>query len=79
MVFMAYIITDPKKKIYHYDEYKFDYIMLNKGDVSTKLLLQNIDKYHYDSFIFGSSRSCATSAREWSKYLSPENVPFSYE
>ena len=78
LVFMAYIITDPRKKIYHYDEYTFDYIMLNKGDVSTKILLNKRDKQHYDSFIFGSSRSCATRSEEWRKYLPPQNVPFSY-
>ena len=78
LVFLAYIITDPRKRIYHYDEYQFDYIMLNKGDVSTRLLLQNKDNYHYDSFIFGSSRSCATRSEEWKKYLGPTNVPFSY-
>lgn len=78
MVFVAYLVTDPRKKIYNYDEYTFDYIMLNKGDVSTKILLHNKDKQHYDSFIFGSSRSCATRSEEWRKYLPPQNVPFSY-
>lgn len=78
LIFMAYIITDPRKKIYHYDEYTFDYIMLNKGDVSTKILLNNVGKQHYDSFIFGSSRSCATRSDEWRKYLPAQNVPFSY-
>jgi len=78
LVFIAYLITDPRKKIYTYDEYTFDYIMLNKGDVSTRLLLNKKDKQHYDSFIFGSSRSCATRSDEWRKYLPPQNVPFSY-
>lgn len=78
LIFLAYIITDPRKKIYHYDEYTFDYIMLNKGDVSTKILLDKVGKQHYDSFIFGSSRSCATRSDEWKKYLPAQNVPFSY-
>jgi hypothetical protein len=66
------------KRIWKYDTFKFDYIMLNKGDVSTKTFLNKRKIYHYDSFIFGSSRSCATRSREWKKYLKKNNQPFSY-
>jgi hypothetical protein len=73
-----YIITDPFQNILPRDEYAFDYMMLSRGNVSTKVYLKNKDKYIYDSFIFGSSRSCSHTSKEWAKYLSKDNVPFSF-
>ncbi len=78
LVIAIYIIIDPGKKVWNYDNYVFDFQMLNKGDVCTKLILKNNNKYHYNSFIFGSSISCATTSASWKKYLLPQSVPFSY-
>lgn len=75
---ICYLITDPYKKIWNYDRYLFDYMMLSRGDVSTRVYLKNMDTYHYNSFIFGSSRSCAHTSKEWKKYLSADDVPYSY-
>lgn len=75
---ICYLITDPYKKIWSYDYYLFDYMMLGRGDVSTRVYLKNKDKYRYNSFIFGSSRSCAHTSKEWKKYLSPNDHPYSY-
>jgi hypothetical protein len=75
---ICYLLTDPYKKIWSYDRYLFDYMMLSRGDVSTRVYLKNKDKYHYNSFIFGSSRSCAHTSREWSRYLSAGDIPYSY-
>jgi hypothetical protein len=75
---LCYVITDPYQTIFDRDVYLFDYIMLSRGGVSAKVYLKNKDKYKYDSFIFGSSRSTAHTAAEWSKYLGKDNVPFSF-
>lgn len=75
---ILYIITDPFQNILPHDEYVFNYMMLSRGNVSTKVFLKNKGKYIYDSFIFGSSRSCAHTSKEWTKYLSKDNVPFSF-
>jgi hypothetical protein len=78
LIAICYLATDPYKKIWTYDYYLFDYMMLSRGDVSTRVYLKNKDKYHYNSFIFGSSRSCAHTSKEWRKYLSADDVPYSY-
>jgi hypothetical protein len=74
----CFILTDPFQNIFYHKVYFFDYMMLSRGNASTKTYLQNKDKYHYDSFIFGSSRSTAHTSKEWAKYLSKNNVPFSF-
>lgn len=78
LLIITYTLTDPYKKIWTYKNYICDYIMLNRGDVSTRVYLKNKDKIPYNSFIFGSSRSTAHTSREWSKYLSDESIPYSY-
>jgi hypothetical protein len=75
---ICYVVTDPYQIIFKHSVYLFDYMMLPRGNVSTKVYLQNRDKYKYDSFIFGSSRSTAHTAKEWAKYLPKNSVPFSF-
>ncbi len=73
-----YVVIDPYKKIWHHSVYLCDYIMLNRGDVSTHVYLYNRHLYKFNSFIFGSSRSTAFTSSSWSNYLHSPNVPFSY-
>jgi len=74
----CYIITDPFQNVLNHDVYLFNYMMLSRGNVSTKVYLKFKDKYKYDSFIFGSSRSTSHTSKEWAKYLSKNNVPYSF-
>jgi hypothetical protein len=74
----VYIWTDPFKVIYNYDIYLSDYVMLRRGFVSTEVFLKNNKSHHFDSFIFGSSRSLAFSCKEWKKYLPEDCSAFSY-
>lgn len=74
VVLLPYFITDPFMVLYHYDNYydtggKEYYINTNRSYVSTMMYIQNKDKYHYDSFIFGSSRSGYYMVDDWKKYL----------
>lgn len=78
LIIMAYVLTDPFKKLRNYDIYSFDYVMLHRGDISTRVFLKNKDRHHYDSFIFGSSRSTVHTADSWKKYLPPGSSPFSF-
>lgn len=78
LVTIGYIISDPYQDMPFHQLHAFDIQMLSRGDISTKLYLRNEPKYHYDSFIFGSSRATAHTARDWSKYLPKNSVPFSY-
>jgi len=42
------------------------------------VFLNNRNKYHYDSFIFGSSRSCSHTSKQWAVYLPKNSQPFSF-
>ena len=71
---VVYIITDPFKVIYHYKQYfrsgiSENIVSLNKDYVSTQIFLQNCNKYHYDSYIFGGSRSIHFHIAEWQKHI----------
>jgi hypothetical protein len=74
-----YVWTDPFKVIYSYDNYLCEYVMLDRGFVSTQVFLNNNDKYHFNSFIFGSSRSCAYTSSEWEKHLPDGSRAYSFE
>ncbi|CAN5172603.1 hypothetical protein BH09BAC6_BH09BAC6_15340 [soil metagenome] len=78
LLIALYIIIDPYKTIKHYNIYLPEYIMLNRGDISTRVFLSNYKKYKFDSFIFGSSRSCAYTGKEWSRYLPEGSKTFSF-
>ena len=71
---MPYVVTDPFKVLFHYEDYYVDngegyYINTNRSYVSTQMYIQNKDRYNYDSFIFGSSRSGYYLVEDWKKYL----------
>ncbi len=69
IVLAVYALKDPFKVIYHYDAYykpdDSDYFSLCSDYVSTETLIRNYPKYHYDSYIFGGSRSGVYPAKEW--------------
>jgi hypothetical protein len=75
---IIYVWTDPFKVIYNYSSYLSDYVMLNRGFVSTEVFLKNNRNYNFNSFIFGSSRSIAYTCDTWGEYLSKDCSIFSY-
>ena len=66
-----YIATDVFKVIYHYDPYyeNLYHIGVNRAYGSAMTFLNQNPKYHYNSFIFGSSRSLYYEIDTWKKYL----------
>lgn len=78
IIFLAiiYIITDVFKVIYHYDPFYTGsyYIGVNRAYGSTMTYINQNPKYHYDSFIFGNSRSLFYEIDTWKKYLPKESV-----
>lgn len=69
----AFVCLDPFRIFLHYDDYyKGTRIGINRGFVSTMVYINQKDKYQYDSFIFGNSRSIAYYGEEWAKYLPEE-------
>lgn len=68
----AYVFLDPFKVLRSYKEYYpagDQYVFLNRDYVSTALFLKQYPTYHYDAFIFGSSRSLAFRVADWEPYL----------
>ena len=72
-VLAIYFYNDPFKVLYHYDSYfptdGVQYVVLNKDHVSTQTFVNNYPKYHYDSYIFGNSRSMYYYVAEWKKHI----------
>src|ERR1035438_4726811 len=72
-VIAIYLYNDPFKVIYHHDNFLIPdgitYVNLNRDYVGTELFLKNYDKYKYDSYIFGSSRSGIYRVKEWEKHI----------
>lgn len=69
---VIYVVCDPFKVLRtDADFYRLDdqFVMPNRDYASTELFLRNDPVYHYDSFIFGSSRSLAIRADDWQQYL----------
>ena len=82
-VLLFYFITDPFKVLYKYDAYYENNrpwgIVLNKDFVSVESFLQNRDKYHYDAYIFGNSRSMFYPAAVWRQYIGDSANVFHFD
>lgn len=76
-----YIYTDVFRVIWHYDTYieESDYFWRNKEYVSTMTYYNQNPKYHYDSFIFGNSRSAVFRIDSWKKYLPNNSKCFHFD
>lgn len=66
----VYLMTDPFKTLH---PFSFDYCDNNRDYISSELFLRNNPKYHYNSFVFGSSRCCGFNTYHWKHYL-PEGA-----
>jgi len=47
--------------------------------ISTEMFNRNYNKYRYDSFIFGSSRTLAFSPSSWHRYIGVNASPFMFD
>ena len=79
ILFLCYIILDPFKVIWPHNIY---YIKgdggINRDYVSTTTYIKQKNKYHYDSFIFGNSRSLFYKTEDWKKHLEPNSICFHF-
>lgn len=76
---IIYIVLDPFKILYSYDDYSHHYLDLNRDYISTETFIKKNPQYYYNSFIFGSSRSVAYNPDTWKKYLPEDASPFSFD
>ena len=81
LILGTYIIFDPFKVIWHYDNYyaTLREVVLNRGFVSTKVFDNQNDTCHYDSFILGNSASLAFHVDEWQKYIGTDTHCFHFD
>ena len=77
----GYFYYDPFKVLYKYNDYSYHpaEATKNRDYVSTEMFLKNYPKYHYNSFIFGSSRTMAFRPSVWRKYLPEGSSPFLFD
>lgn len=71
-----YVCLDPFKVVKTYDAYYDEnakgWVELNKDYVSTMTYRQQVDKEHYNAFIFGNSRSIYYRVDAWRRHLGPQ-------
>ena len=76
----GYIYYDPFKVLRHYDNYYVvgDVGAVNRNFVSTMNYLNKKDQFHYDSFIFGNSRSIFYRISDWKRHLPEKSVCYHF-
>ena len=72
-----YLWTDPFRCIHDFDINDVD--ATNREYMSTELFLRNNPTYHYNSFIFSSSRGCGMNTYQWKQYLPDGAQPFVFQ
>lgn len=73
----VYLVTDPYKTL---RPFSLDYFVeTNREYISTELFLRNDPKYHYNSFVFGSSRCCGINTYHWKHYLPEGARPYLFQ
>ena len=66
----VYLVYDPFEVVYTYKTHNVDSrISYNWDYNATETLIQIYSSRHYDSFIFGNSRSLAFHCKDWQRYL----------
>lgn len=76
----SFFIFDPFRIIYNYKDYSANmFVIPNRDYVSSEMFLKNEKKYHYNSFIFGSSRTIAFKTNSWKKFLPASASPFVFD
>ena len=72
-----YLWTDPFRCIHDFDINDVD--ATNREYMSTELFLRNNPTYHYNSFIFSSSRGGGMNTYQWKQYLPEGATPFLFQ
>ncbi|MGZ3905082.1 MAG: hypothetical protein ACXVC6_15375 [Bacteroidia bacterium] len=75
----GYYYFDPFRVLYPYNNYSYLNVSTNRDYISTQMFLQNYPKYHYNSFIFGSSRTLAFQPEHWKNYLDKTDSPLMFD
>lgn len=79
LILGLYFYNDPFKVVHPYKNYSNSYVIMNRDFVTTQGFLRNNPEQHYNSFIFGSSRTLGFSPYSWEKYLSPNSHVYMFD
>lgn len=75
-----FILFDPFRIIFNYNDYSDNpVVQINRDFVSSEMYIKNHNKYRYNSFILGSSRTIAYRTSSWLKYLPKNAKPFKFD
>ena len=80
-ILVIYIVIDPFAVVRHHEPCPAfgSAIPFNKGYISTCAYIDNRDKYHYNAFIFGSSRTINFRAADWKSHLGSDASIFHFD
>ncbi|MDB5229152.1 MAG: hypothetical protein JWN78_3345 [Bacteroidota bacterium] len=75
----SYIYYDPIRVVHRYSNYMDScFIALDRDFFSSEVYITKRQKYHYNAFILGNSRSLAFLCKDWKPYID-SSVPFHYD
>ena len=77
VLLVVYLITDPFKTLRPFSLQYFD--ETNRDYLSSELFLRNDPQYHYNAFVFGSSRCCGLNTYHWKHYLPEGSRQFMFQ
>lgn len=76
---IGYFHYDPFSMLKPHKNYYNLKVLANRDFVSTEMFVKNYPIYHYNAFIFGSSRTMGYAPISWKKYLPSDAVPFVFD
>lgn len=80
LLILIYLLSDPYKILYSYDNYNGDsYIQKNRDFISSEMYMKNSKRYKYDSFIFGASTAVCIPPSILEKHIKTSNPTFSFD
>lgn len=77
VLLVVYVITDPFKTLRPFSLQYFD--ETNRDYLSSELFMRNNPNYHYNSFIFGSSRCNGFNTYHWKHYLPDDSRQYLFQ
>lgn len=78
LLISSFIIIDPFKIVRAHTDYNGAFVTLNPDYISTEVYLKNREKLHYNSFIFGNSKTLAFKTSGWKTHLPAGAIPYVY-
>lgn len=83
LILASYFYYDPFKVLYNYESYYSSdeqvRVYLDQDYVSTSTFLNKKEKYNYNSFILGNSRSIFYQSNYWKKYIGDNSSCFHFD